>query len=157
MDYVDQAKFDELRRHSYINGDIVMTKLGNPLGESAVVEGLEEGLIVADLVRIRAKNINTQYLCYHLNSRVTSAYINSQQKGTTRPRVRITVVRDLPIYTPSLDEQQHIVASLDKLSMEVQQLEKGYQEKLNSLEELKKSLLQKAFSGELTKAEGHAA
>jgi type I restriction enzyme S subunit len=56
----------------------------------------------------------------------------------------------------SLSVQQHIVASLDKLSMEVQQLEKSYQQRLESLDELKKSLLQKAFSGELTKSKGIA-
>ena len=80
MDYVDEDKFYELRRHHYLSGDIIMTKLGNPLGESAIVEGIDEGLIVADLVRIRAQKINTRYLCYHLNSPVTKAYINSQQK-----------------------------------------------------------------------------
>jgi type I restriction enzyme S subunit len=100
MDYVTEEKHLELKRHSYSDGDIIMTKLGNPLGESAIVEGVDDGLIVADLVRIRAQKVDTRYLCYHLNSPVTIAYINSQQKGTTRPRVRISVVRDLPIYTP---------------------------------------------------------
>ena len=52
MDYVSAGKYRELKRHSYRCGDIVMTKLGNPLGVSAIVEDLDEGLIVADLVRI---------------------------------------------------------------------------------------------------------
>jgi type I restriction enzyme, S subunit len=114
MDYVRNAKYVELKRHSYQNGDIILTKLGDPLGASAIVENIDDGLIVADLVRIRANKINTRYLCYHLNSPVTSEYINSQQKGTTRPRVRIENVRDLPIYTPSLTEQNRIVAILDE-------------------------------------------
>jgi type I restriction enzyme, S subunit len=146
MDYVDQAKFDELRRHSYINGDIVMTKLGNPLGESAIVEGLDEGLIVADLVRIRTQKIDTQYLCYHLNSPVTSAYINSQQKGTTRPRVRIAVVRDLPIYTPSLAEQQRIVAVLDQAFAEIGKARANAEQNLKNARELFDSYLQQVFS-----------
>ena len=146
MDYVDQAKFDELRRHSYINGDIVMTKLGNPLGESAIVEGLDEGLIVADLVRIRTQKIDTQYLCYHLNSPVTSAYINSQQKGTTRPRVRIAVVRDLPIYTPSLAEQQRIVAILDQAFADIEKARANAEQNLKNARELFDSYLQQVFS-----------
>lgn len=114
MDYVSSAKFQELKRHSYRRGDIVMTKLGSPLGVSAIVEDLDEGVIVADLVRIRAQGINTRYLCYHLNSPRTNGYINSMQKGTTRPRVKLSVVRDLPIAVPSLDEQQRIVSILDE-------------------------------------------
>jgi type I restriction enzyme, S subunit len=46
--------------------------------------------------------------------------------------------------------QKEIVLILDSLVLKTKQLEKKYQQKLDNLEELKKSLLQKAFSGELT-------
>jgi len=114
MDYVSQPKFNELRRHSFRRGDIVMTKLGSPLGVSAIVDDIAEGVIVADLVRIRAQNINAKYLCYHLNSKLTNDFINSKQKGTTRPRVTLSVVRDLPIAVPAPSEQQRIVDILDE-------------------------------------------
>ncbi len=114
MDYVSASKFEELKRHSFRQGDIVMTKLGSPLGVSAIVDDLDEGLIVADLVRIRAARIDPKYLCYHLNSPQTSDFINSMQTGTTRPRVTLSVVRQLPIYTPSAAEQRRIVAVLDE-------------------------------------------
>jgi type I restriction enzyme S subunit len=114
MDYITPSKFEYLKRHSYKNGDIIMTKLGDPLGVSAIVEDLDEGVIVADLVRIRAQKINTKYLCYHLNSPTTNDFINSMQKGTTRPRVTLSVVRDLPIYVPSDTEQIRIVTLLDE-------------------------------------------
>ena len=52
MDFVTKSKYDELKRHSYKKGDIIMTKLGDPLGASAIVENIDDGLIVADLVRI---------------------------------------------------------------------------------------------------------
>ena len=38
---------------------------------------------------------------------------------------------------------------LDALSLETKKLEAIYQQKINDLEELKKSVLQKAFAGEL--------
>ena len=46
-------------------------------------------------------------------------------------------------------EQQTIVQKLDALSAETKRLEAIYQQKLINLEELKKSVLQKAFNGEL--------
>jgi len=146
MDYVDDEKYQELIRHSYRKGDIVMTKLGDPLGESAIVENIKDGLIVADLVRIRAQKVDTKYLCYHLNSPVTSAYINSQQKGTTRPRVRISVVRDLPIYTPPLAEQKRIVAILDQAFADIEQARAKTEKNLKNARELFESYLQQVFS-----------
>jgi len=146
MDFVDGKKYQELNRHSYCNGDIIMTKLGDPLGESAIVEDVDDGLIVADLVRIRAQKINTRYLCYHLNSPVTNAYINSQQKGTTRPRVRISVVRDLPIYAPPIPEQERIVAILDQAFTDIEQARAKTEQNLKNARELFESYLQQVFS-----------
>jgi type I restriction enzyme S subunit len=48
-----------------------------------------------------------------------------------------------------LEEQKQIVKILDSLKKQTQSLESKYQQELNSLEELKKSILQKAFEGEL--------
>ena len=50
---------------------------------------------------------------------------------------------------PPLAEQQTIVHQLDALRAETKRLEAIYQQKLLNLEELKKSILQKAFNGEL--------
>jgi type I restriction enzyme S subunit len=50
---------------------------------------------------------------------------------------------------PKLEEQKRIAAKFDALCEETQRLESIYQQKLTALEALKKSLLDKAFSGEL--------
>ena len=49
----------------------------------------------------------------------------------------------------TLIDQLSIVTKLNALSAESKKLEVIYQQKLNNLEELKKSMLQKAFNGEL--------
>jgi type I restriction enzyme S subunit len=114
MDYVTPVKAASLERHSFVSGDIIMTKLGAPLGVSAIVgEDLPEGLIVADLVRIRPGNVNPRFLCYQLNSPGISKFLNDSQKGTTRPRINIQIVRNLPIAIPSIEEQARVVESLD--------------------------------------------
>jgi len=51
---------------------------------------------------------------------------------------------------PQLKQQQSIVKKLNKLSAETKKLEVIYNQKLADLKELKKSILQKAFTGELT-------
>jgi len=50
---------------------------------------------------------------------------------------------------PNLEEQKRIAAKFDALSAETQRLEFIYQQKLDTLEALKKSLLHQAFTGQL--------
>lgn len=57
---------------------------------------------------------------------------------------------NLLVTIPDVNEQESILNRMDDLNIEVGRLELIYRQKLNSLKELKQSLLQKAFSGELT-------
>lgn len=76
--------------------------------------------------------------------------LNSISNGANIPQINNYSFDDVFIpYPKSLNEQQQIVEKLDVLSVEIKKLEAIYQQKINDLEELKKSILQKAFSGEL--------
>ncbi|MEM6435485.1 MAG: hypothetical protein AAF773_16770 [Cyanobacteria bacterium P01_D01_bin.115] len=62
----------------------------------------------------------------------------------------ITKQRTFYHIIPPTTEQQKIARHLDHVFAESQRLETIYQQKLAALNELKQSILQKAFSGELT-------
>lgn len=145
MDFVSEQKASELARHSYRNGDIIITKLGQPLGVSAIVSDLDPGIIVADLVRVRASKVDTQFLCYQLNSPLVSKHLNSLQKGTTRPRVQISAVRDLPINLPPLAEQKRIVSILDEAFEGLDCARENAEANLKSAQELFDATLESAF------------
>ena len=74
--------------------------------------------------------------------------------------IRRIILKNLKLikisFPKSLKEQQAIAQKLDSLSAETKRLETIYQTKINDLEELKKSVLQKAFSGELKTAKSLA-
>ncbi|MCM0041755.1 MAG: restriction endonuclease subunit S [Algoriphagus sp.] len=71
-------------------------------------------------------------------------------KGATISRLYNDNLKSIKISFPkSLEQQQTIVRQLDALRAETQRLAAVYQQKLADLEELKKSILQKAFAGEL--------
>jgi type I restriction enzyme S subunit len=59
------------------------------------------------------------------------------------------MIKEYNLPLPSLEQQDKIVQKLTLLQNETQKLEAIYQQKINDLEELKKSVLQKAFNGEL--------
>jgi len=73
----------------------------------------------------------------------------SKSVGAGTKFLKLGMIKDLQISLPSVSQQKEIVSKLDALSTETKKLEAIYKTKLNHLEELKKSILKKAFNGEL--------
>ena len=71
-------------------------------------------------------------------------------KGSAQDNINLGTFENRLFPFPPLKEQQTIVHHLDTLRTETQKLELMYQNKIANLEELKKSILRKAFAGELT-------
>ena len=70
-------------------------------------------------------------------------------KGSAQANLNMGSFENEVFPFPSVEQQRIIVKQLDNLSKETKRLESIYQQKLIDLEELKKSLLEKAFKGEL--------
>jgi type I restriction enzyme S subunit len=115
--YVSPEKAEELSYHSYRSGDLVLAKLGDPIGKTCIIpESEENGIVVSDAVRIRNsnKNLSSKYLMYILNSDSVARQLNKQVFGTTRPRVNLQEVRRLVFPLPPLPVQRQIVAVLEQ-------------------------------------------
>jgi type I restriction enzyme, S subunit len=114
---VTEHKAADLIRHRFEPGDILLTKLGDPLGKACIVPpAAGSGVIVADLVRIRpsAGRVDIKYLAYALNLPAVIRQLERHTKGTTRPRVNLGVVRELPIPVAPRDQQESVVAEIEK-------------------------------------------
>lgn len=70
-------------------------------------------------------------------------------KGSAQDNINLGTFDNLYFPVPPLKTQQAIVNQLDQVRVEIQGLENIYQKKIQDLEELKKSILEKAFHGEL--------
>ena len=91
-------------------------------------------------VLLPIKPIDARFFYYQLQS------ITLDDLGYAR---HYRLLKQEIIVYPPLEEQKKIVELIDKILEPIQSLESKYQQELNSLEELKKSILQKAFEGEL--------
>jgi type I restriction enzyme S subunit len=115
--YISQEKAEELRYHSFKSGDLILAKLGEPIGKTCIVpDYIGDGIVVSDVVRIRNINpkLSSKYLMYLLNSTAVLSQLNSRVFGTTRQRVNLDDVRDLQIPLPPLPVQRRIVEILDQ-------------------------------------------
>ena len=70
-------------------------------------------------------------------------------QGSTIPHIYFKDYKSEPFPILPLAQQKQIVATLDKAFATLEKLETIYIKKIADLEEMKKSILQKAFSGEL--------
>ena len=135
-------------------GDVLFTTEA-PLANVAQLDTNEKVAFAQRIIILQpqANKINQTFLKYLLLSKPLKQEILAKGTGATVQGIKSSLLKKIKIYFPkSLSEQQRIVAKLDALSAETKKLEAIYQQKLAALDELKKSVLQKAFNGELAGA-----
>ncbi len=135
-------------------GDILYSRVGAKYGEAGVVEHDFDFSVYVSLTLIRPifEKLNNYFLKYYLNSPVIKLLAKKSIQSSGVPNLNVKDVREFPVIYPPLEKQHLIVKQIETLSGETKKLEAIYQKKLSNLEELKKSILQKAFNGELAGA-----
>lgn len=98
-------------------------------------------------VTVDENKANNKFLEYLLQS--FKSELQAKGKGSAQDNINMGTFENQLFPFPSLEKQNEIVAKFDILQKETQRLETLYQRKLTALDELKKSLLYKAFNGEL--------
>ena len=153
MRFITPQKARELSAHTFQTGDIVITKLGAPLGKACVIpESLAHGIVVADVVRVRIdeSRFSKSYVLFAINSPAVANQINSEMMGSTRPRVNLNNIRSLEIPLAPLVEQRRIVAKLEKLLDQVDSCQERLAKIPTLLKRFRQAILASACSGRLT-------
>jgi len=146
-------KSSEAEKFIIENHDLLMARTGASFAKVLFFEETEKSVFASYLIRINFKieMINKLYW-YFTKSKIYWDQANKLASGSAQPHFNGAAVKKVVFsYPKSLEQQKQIVSKLDNLSAETKKLERIYDEKLTDLEELKKSILQKAFKGELTK------
>ena len=92
------------------------------------------------------------YLFWWLQNPHFRIKITSLAARMAQPDITHTIFKAQAICVPPLPVQMSIVEELEALNADTQRLEAIYEDRLSHLSELKQSILQKAFAGELTAA-----
>jgi type I restriction enzyme S subunit len=146
--YISKKIYDDYKsKYSFPKkGDILLSASGT-IGRCVIYNGKPAYFQDSNIVWIgnNEKEVTNEYL-YNFYGFCDW----NPSKGATISRLYNDDLRRIIIPFPkSKEEQKQIVAQLDKLQTETKKLEIIYQQKINNLVELKKSILQKAFKGEL--------
>ena len=98
-------------------------------------------------VVVNKKQATIDFIEYLLQSFKTN--LQSLGKGSAQDNINMGTFKNKLFPFPSIEEQQSIVKKFDVFAIETKKIETIYQQKIITLYELKKSILQKAFEGKL--------
>tara|TARA_R110002012_G_scaffold52191_1_gene134111 strand:- start:14364 stop:15548 length:1185 start_codon:yes stop_codon:yes gene_type:complete len=151
--FVDEEKFEEMKRFELKPGELIMSCSGVTLGRASVIpEGAPKGIINQALLKLTANDdLDIHFLKYWIRSKIFQDIIFEHAGGAAIPNVPAAkILKEIKLQIPTVEKQKIIVSEIDSMVSKRDSLLRIYTEKLAALDELKKSILQKAFSGELT-------
>lgn len=130
--------------------DVMIGRYGPPLFQ--ILRGLSGAYNVALMKAVpNETKLSRDYLFYFLkHSDILQYVIYHSERAAGQIGVTKETLEPYPIALPSHEDQKRVVATIMELESETQRLESIYRQKLAALDDLKKSLLHQAFSGQLT-------
>lgn len=148
---ISDEKKETLQSYILKKGDIVIARRGE-IGRCAVITDRQKGWVCGTgcfFIRPGGE-INPHLLAHLLRSFSYRTQLERLSSGATMLNLSNSALKNLKIVIPSMSEQNKIADQIMEFKDQFQEVQSIYQQKLIALAELKQSLLQKAFSGELT-------
>ena len=148
--YTDPTDYKEdLERYRIVKGDLMIAMSGATTGKIGINHTDTEFFLNQRVGKFSPKQeLHKKFLYFFLLTKVEENL--SISAGAAQPNLSTSQIKAFKMFLPSLEEQNVITQKLNTLSAQTHALESHYQTKLAALDELKKSILQKAFAGELT-------
>jgi type I restriction enzyme S subunit len=152
--YLPSSFSDTYNKYRVHKGNLVIaltrTIISSGLKVAVVPDEYDNSLLNQRVAALIPKDvINDDYLYHFFCTKIVSDYVLSNVNPLMQPNLSITDLKKLLIPCPSLQEQKKVVQKLNDLTAQTKKLEAIYIQKIADLEEMKKSVLQKAFSGQL--------
>ena len=144
---VNIQEFEKYKKN--INERTVLVSINGTLGNVAFYNNEKIILGKSACYFNLIKGVDKKYIKYVIQSPYFVNYAHKEATGATIKNVSLKTMRNLIVPLPQIEEQIQIVKKLDTLQTKTKRLEKLYQQKIADAEELKKSILKKAFKGEL--------
>ena len=158
MDLSETKRFSELKRKSYTpfrDGDILFAKVTPCMenGKIAIAYDLRNGIGFGStefhVIRLPEDQSKQFFFFYFLQQKFRQEARRAMTGGVGLLRVPTGYMRKVPIPLPPLPEQQAIVSEVESRLSVADEVEKTVTAELKRAEQLRQSILKKAFSGKL--------
>lgn len=157
--FIDELEDKALSKALLLPNDVIITQTGTKkkrdYGFTVIIEK-ENYLLNQRIASIRFSDeyLSKFFLYFSWTNIFKDQYFANETGTVGQGNVGIGAITDAIVPFIPVKEQKMIIDKIDEIRTETQKLEAVYQKKIADLEELKKSILQKAFAGELQSPEG---
>ena len=151
--FISEETFKRLRCTEIVAGDVLISRLPDPVGRACILPQLETKCITAvdcSILKLKTKEIDPSWFIYYTQSDTYFSSVRAECSGTTRDRISRKKLSGLTIPVPSLSEQQRIVDILDAEFEKIERLRSNAELSLRHA----KDLFQAALKKELEPSEG---
>ena len=148
--YLNDVGMNTNQRSVVHTGDVLVVRSGNP-GTACVVEERFDGYNAIDiLIAVPNKEMITpEYLCAFTNSPMGHRLVAENKRGMALTHFNVSGYSKLELPLPSIEEQKEIISILFELMEKEQQAKEAAEQVLDQIDTMKKSILARAFRGEL--------
>ncbi len=132
-------------------GELFMVRVGASYGKVLYFNSTEPAVFASYLIKISLDDsITSKLYWYFTKSNIYWSSVNALVTGSAQPQFNANTLKNLTFSYPiNVSKQNELIDLFDKLSLELANIRSIYKAKTLKIEELKKSILNKAFSGEL--------
>lgn len=151
INHITNERYDESPEIMVRKNDILLTKDGAGIGKLGYVNELpEKATINSSLLLIRPGDVaNYKFIFYLLSGPALQNIVKERITGSATPHLFQRDIKEFVLPVPSLPEQQEIVRILDTVLEKESRAKEAAQTVLDQIALLKKSILARAFRGEL--------
>lgn len=154
--FIDEEILDEkiIEKSIIQKGDILITLTGTKYkrdyGYAVLVTITGKMLLNQRILSLRPKNDNADFICYCLQTKeFRDVFFSNETGGVNQGNVSSKFVENISIKYPTLPEQHEIVRLIDDLLARERKAQQAAEQALASIDLMKKSILARAFRGEL--------
>ena len=106
---------EDVPKYRLSKGDLVFARTGATTGKSFLIRDCPEAVFASYLIRVRAsEDVDPRYLALFFQSPDYWEQIERGKRGIGQPNVNGKVLGEIELPLPPLDEQQQIVAEIEK-------------------------------------------
>ena len=150
-----KATFSEYKKFQLAVDDVLLAMDRTWVKDGIKVAKIEEqdlpSLLVQRVARIRAKEeIIPEFIFIHMKSKAFENYVVSIQTGSGVPHISQKQIQAYEFRLPSIEDQKNLCHDIDAYTTAFDQIEGNLLQRLSDISDLRQSILERAFAGELT-------
>jgi type I restriction enzyme S subunit len=150
IQYVSQKVHERIARYT-VSGDDLYISIAGTIGKTGIVPpGLDGANLTENACKLVLNNeVNNKYLYYFTKTKSFLDQAGLSTRTTAMPKLALVRLKEIEVPVPDLVDQLNLVKDFDNMSQQTQKLQELYRQKLDNLEELRQSILKRAFEGKL--------